>query len=118
MVHGDVQKTVLTSDLGRLIRLEGCLSGNVPDNKQGLGDLPPVCRQIADLHPAKVVYGPGTFINTAVNQIGAEFTRQQDATTVQAQQAAEAARRLSKRRGDPPAESRGPQRLAVVVRAR
>jgi uncharacterized protein len=106
LVHGDVSKTILTSDLGRLIRLEGCLSGNVPDNKQGLGSLPPVCRQIADLHPAKVVYGPGTFINTAVNQIGAEFTKQQQASAVQAQQAAEAARRLSKRRGDPPAEQR------------
>ena len=106
MVHGDVQKTVLTSDLGRLIRLEGCLSGNVPDNKQGLGSLPPVCRQIADLHPAKVVYGPGTFINTAVNQIRDQLSRQAGQSQVQAQQAAEAARRLSKRRGDPPAEQR------------
>src|SRR5215212_9173150 len=93
LVRGDVQKTVLTSDLGRLIRLEGCLSGNVPDNKQGLGSLPPVCRQIAELHPAKVVYGPGTFINTAVNQINAELTRRGEAATVQAQQAAEVARR-------------------------
>jgi len=106
MVHGDVQKTVLTSDLGRLIRLEGCLSGNVPDNKQGLGSLPPVCRQIADLHPAKVVYGPGTFINTAVNQIRDQLSRQAGQSQVQAQQASEAARRLSKRRGDPPAEQR------------
>jgi uncharacterized protein len=106
MVHGDVSKTILTSDLGRLIRLEGCLSGNVPDNKQGLGSLPPVCREIADLHPAKVVYGPGTFINTAVNQINAELGRQSDQARVQAQQAADATRRLSKRRGDPPAEQR------------
>jgi hydrophobe/amphiphile efflux-3 (HAE3) family protein len=106
LVRGDVQKTVLTSDLGRLIRLEGCLSGNVPDNKQGLGSLPPVCRQIAELHPAKVVYGPGTFINTAVNQINAELTRRGEAATVHARQAAEVARRLSKRRGDPPAEQR------------
>ena len=106
MVHGDVQKTVLTSDLGRLIRLEGCLSGNVPDNKQGLGSLPPVCRQIADLHPAKVVYGPGTFINTAVNQIRDQLSRQAGQSQVQAQQASEAARRLSKRRGDPRAEQR------------
>jgi len=106
LVQGDVSKTILTDDLGRLIRLEGCLSGNVPNTKRGLGSLPPVCRQIADLHPAKVVYGPGTFINTAVNQIGAEFSKQQQAATVQAQQAAEAARRLSKRRGDPPAEQR------------
>jgi hydrophobe/amphiphile efflux-3 (HAE3) family protein len=106
MVQGDVQKTILTSDLGRLIRLEGCLSGNVPDNKQGLGSLPPVCRQIAELHPAKVVYGPGTFINTAVNQINAELGKQAEQAQAQAAQAAEAARRLSKRRGDPPAEQR------------
>ena len=106
MVHGDVSKTILTSDLGRLIRLEGCLSGNVPNNKQGLGSLPPVCRQIADLHPAKVVYGPGTFINTAVNQINAELGKQSDQAQAQAQAASEAARRLSKRRGDPPAMQR------------
>ena len=106
MVHGDVQKTVLTSDLGRLIRLEGCLSGNVPDTGRGLGSLPPVCRQIADLHPAKVVYGPGTFINTAVNQIRDQLSKQAGQSQVQAQRAAEAARRLSKRRGDPPAEQR------------
>src|SRR4051812_6756432 len=109
MVHGDVQKTVLTSDLGRLIRLEGCLSGNVPDNKEGLGSLPPVCRDIAKLHPAKVVYGPGTFINTAVNQINAELGKQVRGAQLEAQQAADVARRLSKRRGDPPAEQ---ERLA------
>jgi predicted RND superfamily exporter protein len=104
LVKGDLSRTVLTSDLGRLIRLEGCLSGNVPDTGQGLGSLPPVCRQIAELNPARVVYGPGTFINTAVRQIGTEFARQQQRAAMQAQQAAEAARRLSKRRGDPPAE--------------
>jgi hydrophobe/amphiphile efflux-3 (HAE3) family protein len=112
MVHGDVSKTILTSDLGRLIRLEGCLSGNVPDNKQGLGSLPPVCRQIAGLHPAKVVYGPGTFINTAVNQINGELQKQTQQASAQAQAAADAARRLSKRRGDPPAEQR---RLAAAA---
>ena len=103
LVRGDITRTVLTSDLGRLIRLEGCLSGNVPDNKEGLGSLPPVCREIAELHPAKVVYGPGTFVNTAVNQIGEQFAKQQQQAAAQGQQAAEAARRLSKRRGDPPA---------------
>ena len=106
MVHGDVQRTVLTSDLGRLIRLEGCLSGNVPDTGQGLGSLPPVCRELADLHPAKVVYGPGTFINTAVNQIRDQLGEQAGQAQAETRQAAEAARRLSKRRGDPPAEQR------------
>jgi uncharacterized protein len=112
MVQGDVSKTILTSDLGRLIRFEGCLSGNVPDKKEGLGSLPPVCREIARLHPAKVVYGPGTFINTAVNQINAGLQQQTQQASVQAQQAADAARRLSKRRGDPPAEQ---QRLAEAA---
>jgi len=106
LVDGDVSRTILTADLGRLIRLEGCLSGNVPNTKRGLGSLPPVCRQLARFHPAKVVYGPGTFINTAVNQIGAELTRRQQQAALQAQQAASVARRLSKRRGDPPSEQR------------
>jgi len=109
LVRGDLSRTVLTADLGRLLRLEGCLSGNVPDTKRGLGSLPPVCREIADLHPAKVVYGPGTFVNTAVNQIGDEFAREQQKTAAEAQRVAEATRRLSKRRGDPPAEQ---ERLA------
>jgi hydrophobe/amphiphile efflux-3 (HAE3) family protein len=109
LVRGDLDRTVLTSDLGRLLRLEGCLSGNVPDKKNGLGALPPVCRELADLHPAKVVYGPGTFVNTAVNQINGELARQQQATAEEARRVAEAARRLSKRRGDPPAEQ---ERLA------
>jgi hypothetical protein len=113
LVRGDLSRTVLTADLGRLIRLEGCLSGNVPDNKRGLGSLPPVCRQIAQLHPARVVYGPGTFINTAVRQIGTELARQQQRAALQAQQASEAARRLSKRRGDPPAEQRRLARSAA-----
>jgi hydrophobe/amphiphile efflux-3 (HAE3) family protein len=109
LVRGELTRTVLTSDLGRLIRLEGCLSGNVPDTKEGLGKLPPVCREIAELDPAKVVYGPGTFINTAARQIQGQLAKEQQRVAVQAQQAAEAARRLSKRRGDPPAEQ---ERLA------
>jgi hydrophobe/amphiphile efflux-3 (HAE3) family protein len=112
LVRGDLMRTVLTADLGRLIRLEGCLSGNVPDRKEGLGSLPPVCREIAALDPAKVVYGPGTFINTAANQISGQFAKEQQRTAAQAEQAAEAARRLSKRRGDPPAEQ---ERLAKAA---
>ncbi len=112
LVRGELTRTILTADLGRLIRLEGCLSGNVPDTKEGLGRLPQVCRDIAELDPAKVVYGPGTFIQTASNQIGGEFEKQAAAATEQAQRAAIAARRLSKRRGDPPAEQ---ERLAQAA---
>jgi uncharacterized protein len=109
LVHGELTRTVLTADLNRVLRLEGCLGGNVPDNKKGLGSLPPVCRDIAELKPAKVVYGPATFINTAVGQIQDQFAKQQQRAATQAQQAAQAARRLSKRRGDSRSEQ---ERLA------
>jgi hydrophobe/amphiphile efflux-3 (HAE3) family protein len=106
LVRGKLANTVLTEDLGRMLSLEGCLSGNVPDTKEGLGSLPPVCREIAELNPARVVFGPGTFINTAANEIGEEFSRRYQANQRQAQRAAQAARRLSRRRGDPPSEQR------------
>jgi hydrophobe/amphiphile efflux-3 (HAE3) family protein len=109
LVRGKLANTVLTEDLGRLLSLEGCLSGNVPDTERGLGRLPPVCREIAELRPAKVVFGPGTFINTATNEIVAEVTRRQRRNERQAERAAEAARQLSRRRGDSPAEQ---ERLA------
>jgi hydrophobe/amphiphile efflux-3 (HAE3) family protein len=109
LVRGKLSNTVLTDDLGRMLRLEGCLSGNVPDNKNGLRKLPPVCRDIAELKPAKVVFGPATFINTAVNGIVDEMGRRQAASQRQAGRAARAARKLSRRRGDPPAEQ---ERLA------
>src|SRR3954466_671249 len=50
LVKGNLQRTVLTSDLGRRLKLEGCVSGNVP--KRGLRTLPPVCSQIASSKPA------------------------------------------------------------------
>jgi hydrophobe/amphiphile efflux-3 (HAE3) family protein len=109
LVRGQLANTVLTDDLGRVLALEGCLSGNVPDTKKGLGSLPPVCREIADLKPARVVFGPATFINTAVNGIVKEVANRQAAAQRQADAAAQAARKLSRRRGDPPAEQ---ERLA------
>ena len=59
LVRGELAKTVLTDDLGRVLRLEGCLSGNVPDNEQGLGSLPPVCREIAEAEAGQGRVRPG-----------------------------------------------------------
>src|SRR5204862_2967494 len=59
LAKGPLRSTVETSDLERLLELEGCIAGNVP--KQGLAKLPAVCTRIAKGHPVKVVYGPGTF---------------------------------------------------------
>jgi hydrophobe/amphiphile efflux-3 (HAE3) family protein len=111
LVEGNLQRTMLGPDLGRLIRLEGCLSGNVPD--EGLEDLPRACTEIKELDPAKVVFGPGTFVTTSVNQITEQLAVQNRATAQRGDQAAAAARALSRRRGDPPATQ---QRLAESAR--
>ena len=112
LVKGELQQTVLTPDLGVLLRLEGCLSGNVPE--EGLKTLPSVCTWFSEEKPAKVVYGPGTFVNTAAGQISEGFKAKQAAKAREAEAAADAARRLSKRRGDPPAEQ---ERLADQARS-
>ncbi|MFN2615657.1 MAG: RND family transporter [Thermoleophilaceae bacterium] len=97
LVKGDLPRTILTSDLGRLLRLEGCLSGRV--GAKGLAQLPSVCSKIAKLKPARVVYGPATFINTAVGQINGEFSKERSLNELSARQAAELARRAAARRG-------------------
>lgn len=112
LVEGDLQRTMLTSDLGRLIGLEGCLSGNVPEER--LRELPPVCREIAETKPAKVVYGPGTFVNQAVAEIQKALQARTSEAAKQADEAAEAARKASRERGDPKDEQ---ERLAEQARS-
>jgi uncharacterized protein len=97
MAKGDLRKTVETSDLGRLLQLEGCLAGNVP--KEGLKDLPPVCSTLASEKPVKVVYGPGTFVNTAAGEILDGLNARKNAKAKDAQQAAAAARELARKKG-------------------
>src|SRR6059058_1776578 len=62
LVKGDLQRTLLTSDL-------------------------------AETKPAKVVYGPGTFINTAVEQISKGFQAQIAQESAKEAQVGDAARR-------------------------
>jgi hydrophobe/amphiphile efflux-3 (HAE3) family protein len=111
LVKGSLQQSILTPDLGTLLRLEGCMSGNVP--KEGLAMLPEVCSWFAREKPVKVVYGPGTFVNTSANQIAEGFAAKQSSKAREAEAAAAAARKLSKRRGDPPAVQ---ERLAGQAR--
>ena len=70
LVRGDLARMVLTADLNKLLGLEGCLSGNVP-----AGAAPPGgasgrrARRWRATKPVRVVYGPGTFINSSVSEI-------------------------------------------------
>jgi hydrophobe/amphiphile efflux-3 (HAE3) family protein len=97
LVRGDLQRTVLTEDVNRLVGLEGCLSGNVP--KAGLGNLPSQCRELAGFKPAKVVYGPGTFLNTATEQIQRGFQQKKAELDQRGAAAAAAATKIAKTRG-------------------
>src|SRR6185312_10626428 len=108
LVKGDLQRTLLTSDLDTLIRLEGCLSGNVPAKSVvqkgkvvavGRDRMPRVCTQIADQKATKVVYGPGTFTNTAVERFGEAFTTEKSQMSAKANQVAEAARKTAAAKG-------------------
>ena len=88
MVKGSLQKLLLSSDLNRLIGLEGCLSGNVP--AAGLvheGGPRGPCAQLGALGTVKVVLGPGTFLNEAAEQIDQQLATQSAHAERQARQA-------------------------------
>lgn len=72
VAEGDLQELILTPNLGRLIRLEGCLSGNVP---KGARPIPGPCSELAQVDPVQYLAGPGTFLNEAVIQIERQLRR-------------------------------------------
>jgi predicted RND superfamily exporter protein len=72
LAEGDLQRLVLTSNLGRLLRLEGCLSGKVP---KGAKPIPGPCAELAKQDPVRSVVGPATFLNEAVIQIQRQLNR-------------------------------------------
>ncbi len=72
VAEGDLQELILTPNLGRLLRLEGCLSGKVP---KGAKPIPGPCAELAQLHPVQFLAGPGTFLNEAVIQIDRQLQR-------------------------------------------
>ncbi|HEU4905822.1 MAG TPA: MMPL family transporter [Solirubrobacterales bacterium] len=72
LARGDLQQLILTANLGRLLRLEGCLSGRVP---KGAKALPGPCSELAEREPVRSVIGPATFLNEVVIQIDRQLQR-------------------------------------------
>jgi uncharacterized protein len=72
LAKGDLPELVLTPNLFQLLRLEGCLSGKVPE---GAEPLPGACGELAELEPVEFVSGPATFLNQAVVQIEGQLQR-------------------------------------------
>jgi len=111
VAQGDLQELILTPNLGRLLRLEGCLSGNVP---KGAKPIPGPCTELAELDPVQFLAGPGTFLNEAVIQIDEQLERL--AATVPPDQLREFLVQVAARYGITSAPSIGnPEFLAAVV---
>ncbi len=72
LAEGNLQRLVLTANLGRLLRLEGCLSGKVPE---GAKPIPGPCAELARQRPVKSLIGPATFLNEAVIQVDRQLRR-------------------------------------------
>ena len=87
LVRGDLPRLVLTSDLNRLLGLEGCLSGNVPEGVEPPGGASGPCGALARSKPVRVVYGPGTFINSSVTELTKQLQAQTRARAAQAERA-------------------------------
>ncbi len=107
LVKGNLQQLVLSSDIERLLGLEGCLSGNVP--AQALpteGGVDGPCGQLARAKTVKVVFGPGTFLNEAAERIDEQLTAETHNAEAQAKRAETTIYRAALARGLPASEAR------------
>jgi predicted RND superfamily exporter protein len=115
LVKGNLQQLVLSSDVNRLVGLEGCLSGNVPAKAlaQEGGENGP-CGQLAKARTVKVVFGPGTFINESAERIDELQTKQAEA---EAKQAETVVRKAALARGESAgaAEQLGKQASSITL---
>jgi hypothetical protein len=116
LVKGDLQQLVLSTDIERLVGLEGCLSGNVPASalaSEGGSGGP--CGQLARAGTVKVVFGPGTFVNEAANQINEQLLVQTHQAEAQASQAQAVITRAALARGLSSAEATALGRQASKI---
>ena len=106
LVRQRVRDLVLTDDLGRVIQLEGCLGGNVPAGARPYGGPSSPCARIAALKPARVVYGPGTFLNEAARTLQDAVAARLAGAQRAVERARERARTQARRRGASAAQQR------------
>ncbi|MGN6275288.1 MAG: efflux RND transporter permease subunit [Solirubrobacterales bacterium] len=72
LVKGELPQLILTENIFKLLRLEGCLSGKVP---KGAKPIPGPCAELAALHAVEFLTGPATFLNESVVQIENQLRR-------------------------------------------
>src|SRR4051794_5096354 len=104
LVRGDVSNLVLTKNLNALVGLEGCLSGNKPADAPAPGGDRSPCAALARTKPVQVVYGPGTFVNSAEGGSQAQLAVRSQEAAPDAAEAGAAARKGAQAPGEPNAE--------------
>lgn len=104
LIDERVADLVLTADLGRTIRLEGCLGGNVPRGARPYGGERSPCAALARSRPVRIVYGPGTFLNESVRAVQNAVTGQLQLLQQDVAQAVAVARREARQAGMSPDE--------------
>lgn len=73
MAKGPLEETLSTDNLNRLATLETCLAGEI---ERGRGRLFQICREMADLQPARMTAGPAGFLGRAVAGITTVYEEQ------------------------------------------
>jgi hypothetical protein len=107
LVKGNLQQLVLSSDIERLVGLEGCLSGNVPSQALRVeGGVNGPCGQLARAGTVKVAFGPGTFLDEAAERIDEQLTSASKHAEAAAKQAERTVYRAAIARGLPSAQAR------------
>ena len=100
LVKGDLRKLVLSSDIDRLVGLEGCLSGNLPAVAlAGEGGAGGPCGRLRAAKSVKVVFGPGTFLGEAATQIDSSLANKSSQAEKQARRAQATVRHSALARG-------------------
>lgn len=99
LVRGELNRILLTDNLQKVIGLEGCIAGNVPRGALPTGGSVSPCGRMADAKAAKVVIGPGTFVNESVRQLQQGFAERTKGQAEKAQRAASAAFQLARKQG-------------------
>jgi uncharacterized protein len=72
LAKGELPQLILSDNLFKLLRLEGCLSGKVP---KGAESIPGPCTELAEMEAVEFLTGPGTFLNESVVQIDNQLRR-------------------------------------------
>lgn len=113
LVHGNLMKLLQPAEIRTLSRLEACLAGQQLRLDTGLGAYVPVaadrahpadgpgsaCARLMRLRAARVVYGPGTFLNRAVAAVNTEVGSVTVNAVATIRDAEAEARTLAKARG-------------------